>query len=65
MTTLRIFWCIVAGHNAKQCGCASNYHSFFPEYETWFECRFCKEQLSEVFDETKIFGRIKSWWYQE
>ena len=66
MKRLWLLLCVPFGHQPKQCGRACySMEYFWPEYEEWWECTRCGEDLSSYYDESTFIGRLKSWWYQE
>lgn len=60
-----ILWCVLFGHSAEHCGKRTGGTSEPDDWVDWWECKRCKQDLSTLFDESTLIGRLKSWWYQE
>ncbi len=57
-------YCVFVGHKEKHCG-SEYWHEDGHEYDDWWECTRCKNDLSNYYPMDTFMGRLKSWWYQE
>lgn len=57
-------YCVLFDHRYKQCG-SETWTEYGHEYDEWWECTRCKNEMSNCYDLTTFVGRLKSWWYQE